>query len=87
MFNKAVKLAKAMEAAEKEVRDLQYMPSMGVHQLGKMTATKQNSRRIPNPFPNPPKTTRCYQCGAQHKPTDCKFRDTEYNLRKERTHC
>ena len=42
-----------MEAAEKEARDLQDTPSTGVHQLGKATVNKQNSRIIPNSPPNP----------------------------------
>ena len=86
MFDKAFKIAKAMEAAEKEARDLQDTPSTGVHQLGKATVNKQNSRRISNPPPNPPKATRCYRCGAQHKPTDCKFRDAECNYCKKKGH-
>ena len=50
-FDKAFKVSKVIEATEKEARDLQDIPSMRVHQLGKATATKQNSRRIPNPRP------------------------------------
>ena len=86
-FNKAFKIDKAMEAAEKEAKDLQETPSTAVYQLGKVTATKENHRRIPNPAPpNLLKSTDCYRCGAKHKPshkpTDCKFRDAECNFAK-----
>ena len=66
-FDKAFKIAKAMEAVEKEAKDLQETPSTAVHQLGKAAATKQNSRRIPNLTPpNPLRATDCYRCGAKH---------------------
>ena len=73
-FDQAFKIAKVMGAAEKKAKDLQETPSTAVHQFGKSTAIKRNHRRIPNPAPpNPLKSTDCYQCGAKHKPTDCKF--------------
>ena len=88
-FDKAFKIAKAMEAAEKEAKDLQETPSTAVYQLGKAAANKRNPRRNPNPAPpNSPKATDrdCYRCGAKHKPTDCKFRDAECNFCKKKGH-
>ena len=86
-FDKAFKIAKAMEAAEKEAKDLQKTPSTAVYQLWKAAATKRNSRRILNLTPpNSLKATDCYQCGAKHKPTDCKFRDAECNFCKKKGH-
>ena len=86
-FDKAFKIAKAMEAAEKEAKDLQETPSTAVHQLGRATATKRNPRRTPNLAPpNPQKATECYRCGGKHKATDCKFRDAECNFCKKKGH-
>ena len=60
-FDKAFKLAKAMEAAEKEAKDLQEIPSSVVHQLGKAMATKRTLRRTPNlAQPNPKKMPESY---------------------------
>ena len=84
-FDKAFKIAKVMEAAEKEARLAGHAPT-AVNQLGQVGATKQNLKRIPNPPPNPPKTHDCYQCGANHKPTDCKFQDAECNFCKKKGH-
>ena len=50
-FDKAFKMAKVMEAAEKEAKDLQDTPPTAVNQLGKVGTTKQNPRIIPNPCP------------------------------------
>ena len=51
MFDKAFKIAKAMEAAEKEAMDLHDTHSTGVHQLGKATVNKKNPEEFQIPCP------------------------------------
>ena len=87
-FDKAFKIAKAMEAAEKETKDLQDAPTTTVHQLGRQApANKRNLRNFSN---NPPKQLQkaleCYRCGGKHKPTDCRFQEAECHYCKKKGH-
>ena len=89
-FEKAFKIAKAMEAAEKESKDLQDTPSTTVNRLGRGTSGKQTTRNQFNRPPTQPQRAPvipgCYRCGAKHKATDCKFRDAECHFCKKKGH-
>ena len=98
-FEKALKIAKAMEAAEKESKDLQDTPGTTVNRLGRGTSGKQTTHNQFNrPQTQPHRASvilwllqmRCkaqsYRCGAKHKATDCKFRDAECHFCKKKGH-
>ena len=78
-FQQALTIAKATEAAEKEVRDLQ-QPATA--QLNAVHGGKKP----------PPKSTRelpgmaCYRCEGKHKATDCKYQDAECHFSKKKGH-
>ena len=73
-FAKAFKIAKAMETAEKETKDLHEIPA-AVHATGGSLANKRSSRKPPNQQQQPQKanSTDCYRCGGKHKASECKF--------------
>ena len=69
-FDKALKIAQAMELAERDARDLQ---QAGAH------------RNVPvHRVAQPPRTARqdkdgkpCHRCGGSHDPSQCRFRDAQ----------
>jgi len=89
-FEKAFKIAKAMEAAEKEAKDLQDTPGTAVNRLGRGASSRQTTRknfnRPPSQAQRAPVTPDCYRCGAKHKTADCKFRDAECHFCKKKGH-
>ena len=88
-FEKAFKIAKAMEAAEKEAKDLQDTPGTPVNRLSRGPISKpttRNNLRLPHQAQRTPVTPSCYRCGAKHKASDCKFRDAECHFCKKKGH-
>ena len=70
-FDKAFKIAKAMEAAEKEAKDLQDMPSAPVNQLSRGVPVRNQPTQRPscntaNHQQKAPLTSSCYRCGGKH---------------------
>ena len=74
-FAKAFKIAKAMETAEKEARDLQETPAATIHATGGSTANKRSSQKPPIQQQQPRKAnvTDCYCCGGRHKASSVNF--------------
>ena len=77
-FAKAFAQAKAMEAAEREAKDLQTTPSSSqVHSL------RDQPRAPRHPRGKPPRKARsptvCFRCGANHAPDSCKYKTFDCN--------
>ena len=75
-FTKPFKIAKAMETAEKETKDLHEIPAAAVHATGgSMANNKRSSRKPPTQQQQPRRanSTDCYHCGGKHKASECKF--------------
>ena len=71
-FKKAMELCQAIEAAERNAKDLQArQPPKTATVLALNKPTK--SRRPPAAAV----TTKCYRCGGQHPAKDCSFKDAE----------
>ena len=89
-FDKALKIAKAVEAAEKEAKGLQDVPGAPVNRLGRGIPVRKQSTRPGHSTPNQPQkgllTASCYRCGAKHKASDCKFREAECRYCKKKGH-
>ena len=87
-FTKAFKIAKVMETAEKETKDLHEIPAAAVHATGGSMANKRSSRKPPTQQQQPRRanSTDCYHCGGKHKASECKFRDAECNFYKKKGH-
>ena len=87
-FDQALTIAKALETAEKEAKDLQESSSTApVHTVRQGRCHPQ--RRAPNqPVANPQKTVvpECIRCGGKHRATECKFHETECFLCKKKGH-
>ena len=85
-FEKAFKIAKAMETAEKEARDVQETPAAPIHATEGLTANKRSSRKPPVQQQQPQKAsaTDCYRCGGRHKASECKFCDVDCNFCKKK---
>jgi len=85
-FEKAFKIAKAMETAEREAKDLHETPAAPVNSMRGTPTGKNFSRRAANHSQRRATPTDCYRCGAKHKATDCKFKDAECNFCKKKGH-
>ena len=78
-FKKAFELAQAMEAAERNVRDLQSATTQEkLHALHLQSQDASTTHRTP--------PSRCYRCGANHKAADCRFKDTECHYCHKKGH-
>ena len=67
-FDKALKIAQAMELAERDARDLQQAGAhsrAGVHRLAQTPVASSQDKS----------TKPCYRCGGRHDPSQCRFRD------------
>ena len=67
-FDKALKIAQAMELAERDARDLQQAGAhsrAGVHRLAQTPVASRQEKS----------TKPCYRCGGSHDPSQCRFRD------------
>jgi len=85
-FKKAFKIAKAMETAEREAKDLHETPAAPVNSMKGTPAGKNFSRQAANHLQWRATPTDCYCCGAKHKATDCRFKDAECNFCKKKGH-
>ena len=85
-FEKAFKIAKAAETAEKEARDLHETPAAQTVHTMKGVHTKTHVRRIPSQPQGKSTSPICYRCGAKHKATECRFKDAECNFCKKKWH-
>lgn len=85
-FDKAFKIAKAAETAEKEARDLHELPvNPTIHVMRGTPANKAHVRR-PSNAQGKATSPVCYRCGAKHKATECRFKDGECNFCKKKRH-
>ena len=66
-FDKAFKIAHAMEMAEQGVRDLQQNTSQSVNAIHSGDAARTNAHLKKEQSP-------CYQCGGKHLSSCCKFK-------------
>ena len=67
-FDKVLKIAQAMDLAERDARDLQQTGAhsrAGVHRLSQTPVTPRQDKG----------TKPCYRCGGSHDPSQCHFRD------------
>ena len=75
-FTKAFELARAMEAADRNAKDLK--KASGTHAVG--TQNKPAGQR------RGPTTSLCYRCGGPHLASVCRFKDSEcHHCRKKGT--
>lgn len=77
-FKKAFQLAQSLEAADRNVKDLQHVPGRPDKLYRLHSQPDAGARR--------PQTLRCYRCGADHKPTDCGFKDAECHYCHKKGH-
>ena len=79
-FDKALKLAKAYETAQREANDLQTEPTH-IHAVrGQRNSHSQFPRR------KQPSAMECYRCGGKHAPADCRFKDIDCHHCGKRGH-
>ena len=75
-YEKAFQLAQALEAAERNVKDLQSPERQDkLHHLQSQAA--RATRHEPS---------QCYRCGADHQPADCRFKDAECHYCHKKGH-
>ena len=75
-FDQALAIAKALETAKKETKDLQESSStVPVHTVRQERRHPQ--RRAPNQPVAKPQGPECYRCGGKHRATESKFYETE----------
>ena len=79
-FQQAFK--KAIEAAEKEAKDLQQ------HSTAPVNSIHGGKRMVPKVISTPSQDLRvpgiaCHRCWGKHKATDCKFREGEFHLARK----
>ena len=75
-LDKAIKIALAMESADRNAKDLQ--KPLAVHVL-----KNQSPSRVPG---RSSQTDECYRCGGAHLATDCHFKDSECRWCKKKGH-
>ena len=86
IFEKAFKIAKAAETAEKEARELHdTSAAQPVHTM-KGTCSHKHAQRIPRLPQGKPVLPICYRCGAKHKATESRFKEAECNFCKKKGH-
>ena len=81
-YKKAMELATAAEAAQRNARDLQTKPP----QLKADAVLTLNRPAKPHKTAGQPSSTKCYRCGGQHQAKDCQFKDAECHYCKKRGH-
>ena len=75
-FEKAMKIAQAIELAEHDAKELRQAgphPVEPVHKVSdRATSSHAAGRKPPSPDRKP-----CFRCGAQHDPAQCRFREVQ----------
>ena len=79
-FDKAFKIARAMETAELEAKELTPQSAHSVHSLRMKNSTH---RRLPLAKKE---HSACYRCGAKHSPDVCKFKSATCNYCHKQGH-
>ena len=85
-LEKAVDISIAMEAADRNARDLQKAQTPAVNAV--RPPAKKHSK-APHKSSGDTSCTRvveCYQCGGPHLATECQYKDTECHLCKKKGH-
>ena len=77
-FKIAMEVSQAVEAAERNARELQARQTLKIE-----TILAMNKPRASN---LPVSAAKCYRCGGTHLPKDCYFKDVEYHFCKKRGH-
>ena len=85
-FEKAFKIAKAAETAEKEARDLHDTPAAQPVHVIKGTRSNKHAQRAQTLPQRKSVLPICYRCGAKHKATECRFKEAECNFCKKKGH-
>ena len=85
-FEKAFKIAKAAETAEKEARDLHDTPAAQPVHVIKGTRSNKHAQRAQTLPQGKSVLPICYRCGAKHKATECRFKEAECNFCKKKGH-
>ena len=84
-FEKAMKIAQAMELAERDAKKLQQAgphPVEPVHKVSdKATSSQSAGRKPPSPDGKP-----CFRCGPQHDPAQCRFQEVQCHACRKRGH-
>ena len=85
IFDQVLAIAKALDTAEKETKDLQESSStIPVHTVRQERHHSQ--RRAPNQLIAKSQGSECYRCGGKHRATECKFHETEYLVCMKKGH-
>lgn len=86
-FTKAFNIAKAVEMAECESREMQNPAArsqQSVHAVTNKTNSQARQRKqlsqADSPHPN------CYHCSGRHSPAECKYRDSECHFCRKKGH-
>ena len=81
-FDKALKIAKVVETAERDSRGMQDPSSKGPN-----PAIHALSTRRPNQRKNvPPQLDTCYRCGGKHNAASCKYKGSECHFCGKKGH-
>ena len=82
-FQKALDISQAIEAAERNTRDLQAKqtpkPTLALYQ----PTRRLYSQGLPKSSDS---QTKCYRCGSSHQARECPFKDAEYHYCKRKGH-
>ncbi len=88
-LKKAVDFARAMETADKDVKDLQGRRQAPNGAAVHATSVDRNRRAFRPPdrtLPGTQETNQCHRCGGKHPPRDCRFKTAVCNACKKRGH-